>query len=76
MAKGLAELLESEDADTATGDVNEDNGVLTPNRPVLQRSTSETAVETARRRMKWVVQLSEYWPISKLSDMSEKTCHR
>jgi uroporphyrin-III C-methyltransferase len=72
MAKDSAALLESEDADIATDEVNEDNGVLTPNRPVPQRSTSETAVETARRRMKWVAQLSEYWPISKLSDMSEK----
>ncbi|XP_006453846.1 hypothetical protein AGABI2DRAFT_196395 [Agaricus bisporus var. bisporus H97] len=68
MAKDSAEPLESEDVDL----VNEDNGVSTPNHPVPQRSTSETVVENARRRMKWVAQVSEYWPISKLAEMSEK----
>jgi uroporphyrin-III C-methyltransferase len=58
MAKDSAELLESEEI--ATDGVNEVNRVLTPNRPVPQRSVSETAVETARRRMREVAQLSEY----------------
>ncbi len=53
-------------------DCFDDSGVSTPNRPVPQRSLSETAVESARRRMKWVAQVSEYWPLSKLASLTEK----
>lgn len=52
-------------------ELNEDGGLTTPNRPVPPRSNSESAVESARRRMKWVAQVSEYWPISQLSRMTE-----
>lgn len=57
-------------------EVNEDESVPTPNKPVPQRSAnanqSESAVESARRRMKWVAQVSEYWPISRLAKMSDE----
>ncbi|KAF5385295.1 hypothetical protein D9615_000935 [Tricholomella constricta] len=50
----------------------EENGrVLTPNRPVPSRNASETDLESSKRRIKWVAQVSEYWPISKLAQMSE-----
>lgn len=58
--------------DLADDELSEDNGVTTPNRPVPARIKNETPVESARRRMKWVAQVSEYWPISKLSHMTEK----
>ncbi|KAJ6479195.1 uroporphyrin-III C-methyltransferase [Mycena vitilis] len=50
----------------------EDNGVTTPNRPVPARSPTESEAESATRRMKWVAQVSEYWPISRLAAMSEQ----
>ncbi len=80
LAKESAEALanassESIELDIASDEVNEDNGLLTPNRPVPLRSASETALESVRRRMKWVAQISEYWPISKLADISEEEMH-
>ncbi|KAH7911629.1 uroporphyrin-III C-methyltransferase [Hygrophoropsis aurantiaca] len=50
---------------------NEDNGVTTPNRPVPSRNSSETAIESAKRRMRWVAQVGEYWPITRLAQMTE-----
>ncbi|KAJ7292636.1 uroporphyrin-III C-methyltransferase [Mycena rebaudengoi] len=49
----------------------EDSGVATPNRPVPSRSPTETDAENATRRMKWVAQVSEYWPLSKLAAMTD-----
>ncbi|KAF8167187.1 uroporphyrin-III C-methyltransferase [Crassisporium funariophilum] len=57
--------------DIADEEFCEDSGVLTPNRPVPSRSNSENASERKKRRIKWVAQVSEYWPISKLASMSE-----
>jgi uroporphyrin-III C-methyltransferase len=50
----------------------EDSGVATLNRPVPIRSISqvESEEEAARRRMKWVAQVSEYWPLSKLAGLT------
>lgn len=59
------------DEDLAGDEQYEDSGVTTPNRPVPSRNNTETAVESAKRRMKWVAQISEYWPISKLAGMTE-----
>jgi uroporphyrin-III C-methyltransferase len=44
----------------------------TPNNPVPQRSSSETTYEGAKRRMKWVAQVSEYWPLSRLANMTNR----
>jgi uroporphyrin-III C-methyltransferase len=52
-------------------ELNEDSSLPTPNRPVPSRSTKETAFEGAKRRMKWVAQVSEYWPMSSLAKMTE-----
>lgn len=71
-AETLADDPESTEVDIASDEVNEDSGLSTPNRPVPIRGASETALESVRRRMKWVAQVSEYWPISKLAGMSEK----
>ncbi|KAF9449997.1 hypothetical protein P691DRAFT_508533 [Macrolepiota fuliginosa MF-IS2] len=68
----LFEGPEYDQVDIAADEANEDSGLSTPNRPVPLRGTSETAVESIIRRMKWVAQVSEYWPISRLADMSEK----
>lgn len=57
--------------DEAEAEINEDESVSTPNRPVPQRTANETAAESARRRMKWVAQVSEYWPISRLAKMTQ-----
>ncbi|KAJ6541669.1 uroporphyrin-III C-methyltransferase [Mycena capillaripes] len=50
----------------------EDSGMSTPNEPVPPRSPTETEVERTSRRMKWVAQVSEYWPLSTLAAMSEQ----
>jgi uroporphyrin-III C-methyltransferase len=59
--------------DGPTEEENEDNGVLTPNRPVRQHHAGdiETAAERARRQMKWVAQVSEYWSFGQLARMSD-----
>ncbi|KAI0082330.1 uroporphyrin-III C-methyltransferase [Panus rudis PR-1116 ss-1] len=66
-AKDVAEVGE------LVGDpLSEDALESTPNIPVPQRGTTETSAECTRRRMKWVAQVSEYWPISRLATMSDK----
>lgn len=52
---------------------NDEVRVATPNRPVPQRSKTEveTEMESVRRRMKWVAQMSEYWSYTKLAAMKE-----
>ncbi|KIP06143.1 hypothetical protein PHLGIDRAFT_45410, partial [Phlebiopsis gigantea 11061_1 CR5-6] len=56
----------------AEAEINDDESAPTPNRPVAQRSATETDSESARRRMKWVAQVSEYWPISRLAKMTNE----
>jgi uroporphyrin-III C-methyltransferase len=56
----------------AEDDSCEDSDVSTPNRPVPARSPTETEAESTSRRMKWVAQVSEYWPLSRLASMSEE----
>lgn len=53
---------------------NDEVRVATPNRPVPQRSKTEveTELESVRRRMKWVAQMSEYWSYAKLAAMGEE----
>ncbi|RPD64650.1 uroporphyrin-III C-methyltransferase [Lentinus tigrinus ALCF2SS1-7] len=53
-------------------ELNEDCAPVTPNVPVPQRQAEESARERARRRMKWVAQVSEYWPIRRLAQMTEE----
>ncbi|KAE9405761.1 tetrapyrrole methylase [Gymnopus androsaceus JB14] len=61
----------------------------TPNLPVPQRPSrtnssnleikgeeSESVAERTRRRMKWVAQISEYWPLEKLAGMTEEEMKR
>lgn len=59
--------------DVVDDEIHEDNWTPTPNRPVPQRNHSEVETETEsfRRRIKWIAQVSEYWPISQLAHMSE-----
>jgi len=49
---------------------NEESNHTTPNHPVPARGLLETPLEATRRRMKWVAQVSEYWPISRIAHMS------
>ena len=56
----------------ADAELNEEAGPSTPNRPVSQRCAEESVGEVARRRMKWVAQVSEYWPIPKLAKMAQE----
>jgi uroporphyrin-III C-methyltransferase len=57
---------------------NEDSLPLTPNDPVPQRrldfksnigdsTVEETAEEATKRRMRWVAQISEFWPLERLA---------
>ena len=65
--------LVKEGAETAMDEgLSEDNSIATPNRPVPPRSITETALESVRRRMKWVAQVSEYWPLQRLARMTEE----
>ena len=57
--------------DVGEEELYEEGGVLTPNRPVPLRNSSENTFEARKRRIKWVAQVSEYWPISKLASMSQ-----
>ncbi|KAH0591573.1 hypothetical protein H2248_001627 [Termitomyces sp. 'cryptogamus'] len=59
------------DEEDESDELEENGRVLTPNRPVPSRSNSETESESSKRRIKWVAQVSEYWPISKLATMSD-----
>ena len=63
----LREMAKEEKEDMVC---DEDSSHTTPNRPVPARGLSETPLEAARRRMKWVAQVSEYWPISRIAHMS------
>ncbi|KAL4068879.1 tetrapyrrole methylase [Scleroderma yunnanense] len=51
----------------------EDSSVNSPNQPVPIRraDNTETAIEALRRRMQWVAQVSEYWPIPRLAALAE-----
>jgi uroporphyrin-III C-methyltransferase len=66
-----------DDAESLDDELYEDNGVPTPNRPVPQQNSTETKTETEnfKRRVKWVAQVSEFWPISQLAWMSEAGMH-
>lgn len=55
----------------------EDSTANTPNRPVPIRpsgvaTSPESTTEASRRQMRWVAQVSEYWPISRLASMTER----
>lgn len=54
-------------------ELNEEMSVSSPNRPVdqINGNEEESEAERARRRMKWVAQISEYWPITRLAALSE-----
>jgi uroporphyrin-III C-methyltransferase len=71
--RDLAKVSNSVDVEAEEHELSEEMTVLTPNRPVQQRSklSSETDAERARRRMKWVAQISEYSPISRIATLTE-----
>lgn len=56
---------------TAADDDAEDI-VVDVNAPVPQRVLStETDADAEKRRMRWIAQVSEYWPIAKLASLSD-----
>ncbi|THH20513.1 hypothetical protein EW146_g854, partial [Bondarzewia mesenterica] len=69
----LRRLARGADSPVADDVWAEENLASTPNRPVPQRSNSatETELESVRRRMKWVAQISEYWSYSRLAKMTK-----
>ncbi|KAG1742696.1 uroporphyrin-III C-methyltransferase [Suillus paluster] len=69
LAKNTVDQIERD----GEGEEGEDSGVTTPNRPVpgWKSSVVESKEESSYRRMKWVAQVSEYWPIARLASMSE-----
>ena len=73
----MAGKLAKENEVPGDGEGGEDCTVTTPNSPVPIRAPGGTApeesgIEAARRQMRWVVQVSEYWPISRLAAMTER----
>ena len=69
----LRKMVKAADQETNDdSELSEDSAPGTPNEPVPQRKVEETATERARRRMKWVAQVSEYWPIRRLAQMSDE----
>ncbi|KAI0640133.1 uroporphyrin-III C-methyltransferase [Trametes polyzona] len=68
----LAHASEGEGETHAAHELNEDGAPVTPNEPVPQRQQEETAEERARRRMKWVAQVSEYWSIRRLAHLTDR----
>ena len=46
---------------------NEEDSGSTPNTPVSPPATAESSVEIVQRRMRWIAQMSEYYPFSKLA---------
>jgi uroporphyrin-III C-methyltransferase len=78
MGKLRALAKASSDAFSSGADAEEaceDSEEATPNKPVPLRSASETNLDISKRRIKWVAQVSEYWPIPKLAAMSEPEMH-
>ncbi|CAL1694694.1 unnamed protein product [Somion occarium] len=65
-----ADVISEEDTPELT--VVEEDAEPTPNTPVPQRAVQESSTDAARRRMKWVAQVSEYWPIPRLAEMTEQ----
>ncbi|KAF5381181.1 hypothetical protein D9757_007850 [Collybiopsis confluens] len=43
---------------------------------VSDPSEAESVLERTRRRMKWIAQISEYWPLEKLAAMTEEEMRR
>ena len=58
----------------AEGEADDEHHTATPNRPVPQRNLTgeETDAERSARRMRWVAQISEYWPYSHLSNLTKE----
>ena len=71
----MARLAKGNEA-LADGEGGEDCTVTTPNSPVPIRAPASTSdesnIEATRRQMRWVAQVSEYWPISRLAAMTER----
>ncbi|KAG2066997.1 uroporphyrin-III C-methyltransferase [Suillus decipiens] len=69
----LRRLAKNTDDELGEYEEGEDSSVTTPNRPVpgWRNSAAESKNESSRRRMRWVAQVSEYWPITRLASMSE-----
>ncbi|KAG1748818.1 uroporphyrin-III C-methyltransferase [Suillus occidentalis] len=69
----LRRLAKNTDDEVGECEEGEDSSAATPNRPVpgWRSSAAESKDESSRRRMKWVAQVSEYWPIPRLASMSE-----
>lgn len=63
---------------TQKGDREDDAGAALPlNSPAPQLSVQngpidEDPIERVARRMRWVNQISEYWPIERLAELGEK----
>lgn len=70
--RALAKASDGAETDGLDTELNEDGSVTTPNRPVPLRGTTETSSEIALRRMKWVAQVSEYWPLHRLAKMTDE----
>ncbi|KAI0066546.1 uroporphyrin-III C-methyltransferase [Artomyces pyxidatus] len=63
---------ELQDVSAADSFYHEEDRAPTPNRPVPQRGDFETEAERTRRRMKWIAQISEYWPYSRLAATTDR----
>ncbi|KIY50989.1 uroporphyrin-III C-methyltransferase [Fistulina hepatica ATCC 64428] len=71
MVGRMRKLAREADVSAEVASLDEDT-VPSPNQPVAQHTSAETAAERTKRRMNWVAQISEYWPISRLANLSER----
>ena len=74
MAKVLPEMADSDyHSAPSSSQLHEDSLPSTPNEPVEQCTASQTVLESKddsqKRRMRWVAQISEYWPLEHLAKL-------
>ena len=71
----LRELAKDSDLQVSTNSPHSDFQDLinspTPNLPVRQLSDRDSPNDRISRRMQWVAQLSEFWPLKRLSELNE-----
>lgn len=58
-------------------DADEEDTSTSLNRPVPQWNITltESTIEQTRRRMRWVAQISEYWPLDRLASLTPVEMH-
>ncbi|KAF9011141.1 tetrapyrrole methylase [Cyathus striatus] len=77
---GEMRALAKQESEAGGEDVEGEDEVPTPNLPVTQRKVGsledeESLIDRTRRRMRYVAQVSEYWPLPRLASLSSTEMH-